>query len=383
MNMKQKRVKVLRWDPDNKRKPRAIGVEDAFELITLLKRGDDLWLRMGSTNAAVALGAFRRGIMVHQISYPRAMAHLGLATSNAVEVEDDDEDDEEGFNGANGSGKIKIMPEHIYTIAKDAPDAFYPVYAKQAEALSIIAAEKRFEDSMKLRIRGSNITRARLQEEAVIYGTVKGHPIENKEEVAGFIDAELGAKDEKGKKLAPADPRIQMLMAAEDQAGRHLDAVMKDSPLVEAVFGSIDGVGSRIGARFIRAIERIERFPKSHDLLNYAGMVPRGPQPVGGGGKLMSRRASRGQMLARRSQLNMACRLFQDQIFGFGRKTPFGQELTAQIERECPCTPEQRKESKELRIKHMVAVKRARINITRSLLKTIYRRWRDYMRDAS
>ena len=50
---------------------------DALELVQAIKQDDELWLMMGSTNAAVALGAHLKGASVYQLSYPRAQSLNG------------------------------------------------------------------------------------------------------------------------------------------------------------------------------------------------------------------------------------------------------------------------------------------------------------------
>ncbi|OGZ22196.1 MAG: hypothetical protein A3D46_00995 [Candidatus Nealsonbacteria bacterium RIFCSPHIGHO2_02_FULL_43_13] len=141
------------------------------------------------------------------------------------------------------------------------------------------------------------------------------------------------------------------------------------------IFGSVDGIGPKLAARFIAAIERIERFERPEDLSNYAGMLPRGVE-----GKMPSRRNSKGATLSRDPGLNTACFLFQEQMFRYGRNTELGQMLIKQVQRNCPYAKEERRKDAELRKKYSGAVKEARIAVTRYLLeKIIWPRWNEYM----
>lgn len=330
---------------------------DAFGLIDLLKPGDDLWCLMGSTNAAVTAGAFRRGIRVHQLSYQRALAVL------------------HGQNGKNNGKKAKISEEDVNLIREVSPEIFYALTPAQAEVLEISAALQDLLEAMEVRESYANIRRASICARAVIYGKALGREIPTKEALKKLLNEELGNKDDGGRKKQPNDQRLQFLMDTEDQAGKNLGHVIKGSGIYEHIFASVDGVGSRLAARFIAAIERIERFERSEDLSNFAGILPRGSE-----GKLPSKKNSAGKMLSRKPELNMACFLFQDQIFTYGRNSYLGQMLIKQVEAECPCTAEERKKDPELRKKYSDAVKKARIATTRHLLeKIIWPRWREYM----
>ena len=82
------------------RKPKRIKVE-APEFVGSLEPGDELWLGMGSTNAAVTVGAHRRGATVHQVSHARALPHV-IALRNG---------------SAPGNGRVKIAPDDMWHLA--------------------------------------------------------------------------------------------------------------------------------------------------------------------------------------------------------------------------------------------------------------------------
>jgi len=316
---------------------------DAFGLMKILKSGDSLWLMMGSTNVVVAFGAFRRGVEVHQISYLRASSKLK---------------------------KHKLTADDVFALASGHPDLFYSVTSAQSEVLEIIANGNEFFDAMEVRKAYANLARSRIQQNAAMYGRAMGVDITTFEELAELVKKQLGIKEKK-----PADQSFQILLAREAQFGNQLDSAMKKSKMFNHIFGSVDGIGPKIAARFITAIERIERFERPEDLSNYAGMLPRGVE-----GKMPSRRNSKGATLSRDPGLNTACFLFQEQMFRYGRNTELGQMLIKQVQRNCPCAKEERRKDAELRKKYSGAVKEARIAVTRYLLeKIIWPRWNEYM----
>jgi len=347
---------------DKKGKIRKIEEVDAFKLKTVMNPGDELWLMMGSTNAVVASAAFRVGVDVRQISYLRAVSALNGGKKT-------EEPREESVR------KHKFSPEDIHLISKTHPEFFYRMTPSQGEVLEIMAVWQGFSDAMEVRKRYANTAYARLKSGAAIYGRVAGKEVIDGKSLKRVLNHELGVKDEGGKKKKPNDSRLQLLMEAEEQVGRQLDQVVRNSGLYQHIFGSVDGVGPRLGARIIAAIERIERFDRPKDLSNYGGFLPRGSE-----GKLPSRKISKGRMLSRKPALNTSGFLFQDQEFTYGRKTELGQMLIKQVEKNCPCTTEQRKEDKELRKRYAIAVKEARVAVTRYLLeKIVWPRWRQYI----
>ena len=316
---------------------------DAFGLMKILKSGDSLWLMMGSTNVVVAFGAFRRGVEVHQISYLRASSKLK---------------------------KHKLTADDVFALARGHPDLFYSVTSAQSEVLEIIANGNEFFDAMEVRKAYANLARSRIQQNAAMYGRAMGVDITTFEELAELVKKQLGIKEKK-----PADQSLQILLAREAQFGNQLDSTMKKSKMFNHIFGSVDGIGPKLAARFIAAIERIERFERPEDLSNYAGMLPRGVE-----GKMPSRRNSKGATLSRDPGLNTACFLFQEQMFRYGRNTELGQMLIKQVQRNCPCAKEERRKDAELPKKYSGAVKEARIAVTRYLLeKIIWPRWNEYM----
>ena len=328
---------------------------DAFGLMKILKSGDSLWLMMGSTNAAVAFGAFRRGVEVHQISYLRASSKLKLQQHD---------------EGDNSGKKHKLTADDVFVLASGHPDLFYSVTSAQSEVLEIIANGNEFFDAMEVRKAYANLARSRIQQNAAMYGRAMGVDITTFEELAELVKKQLGIKEKK-----PADQSLQILLAREAQFGNQLDSTMKKSKMFNHIFGSVDGIGPKLAARFIAAIERIERFERPEDLSNYAGMLPRGVE-----GKMPSRRNSKGATLSRDPGLNTACFLFQEQMFRYGRNTELGQMLIKQVQRNCPCAKEERRKDAELRKKYSGAVKEARIAVTRYLLeKIIWPRWNEYM----
>jgi len=347
---------------DKKGKTRKLEEVDAFKLKTVMKPGDELCLMMGSTNAVVAAAAFRLGVDVRQISYLRALSALNGRKKAEIEEE-------------RGNGKHKFSPEDIHLISQKSPESFYRMTPSQGEVLEIMAAWQSFSDAMEIRKRYTNIASARLKSRAAIFGHVVGKEVIDGKSLKRVLNDELGVKDEEGKKKRPNDSRLQVLMEAEEQAGRQLEEVVRSSGLYQHIFGSVDGVGPRLGARIIAAIERVERFDRPKDLSNYGGFLPRGPE-----GKLPSRKNSKGKMLSRKPALNTSGFLFQDQEFTYGRNTELGQMLIKQIERNCPCTAEQRKKDKDLRKRYAVAGKEARIAVTRYLLeKIVWPRWWEYV----
>ena len=316
---------------------------DAFGLMKILKSGDSLWLMMGSTNVVVAFGAFRRGVEVHQISYLRASSKLK---------------------------KHKLTADDVFALASGHPDLFYSVTSAQSEVLEIIANGNEFFDAMEARKAYANLARSRIQQNAAMYGRAMGVDITTFEELAELVKKQLGIKEKK-----PADQSLQILLAREAQFGNRLDSTVKKSNMFNHIFGSVDGIGPKLAARFIAAIERIERFERPEDLSNYAGMLPRGVE-----GKMPSRRNSKGATLSRDPGLNTACFLFQEQMFRYGRNTELGQMLIKQVQRNCPYAKEERRKDAELRKKYSGAVKEARIAVTRYLLeKIIWPRWNEYI----
>jgi len=353
---------------DSGRKPTTINkLSSAFDLKAMLKPGDRLWLMMGSTNASVALAAFRMDVEVHQLSLPRLSSWL-----NRVKTE------EEGERA--GKGRLKVKPEHVLAASQEAPDLFYPMTPAQAEVLEIMAAWQRLDDAMESRKAAANLLRSRIYQEAVVYGRAGGQqlpsdPKEARETLKAVLFDLLSTKDEKGRKRTPENPHIAFLVEQEDRERAQLDRVCDNNSFYRHLFGNVEGVGPGLGARFISAIERIERFEKPRDLSNYAGLLPRGKE-----GCLPSRMRSKGQPLSRSPELNAACFLLQDHMFQWGRKTMLGQMLHQQVERDCPCTAEQRKADKDLRRRYVGVVKQARIDMTCYFLeKIVWPRWWQYL----
>lgn len=340
---------------DRGKGPKEITI-DPLEFVFSLGPDDTLWIMMGSTNAAVVLGAWRKGATVHQLSPVRMINALNLTS-------------EEGK-------KTRPTPLIVQRVAISHPEAFYPMYPGQTEILQISSAWQALSDAMEARKAYANLVRSRLQRQAIVSGEINGHLLPNKEELKLLLDDQLATKDENGKKREPKDPFIKGFIRKEDEASQELEKVLRESGLYASVFAPIDGVGPRIAARFIAGIERIERFQKPTDLSNYTGMLPRGKD-----GKLPSKKRSKGETLSRSPALNTSCYLLQDQMFGWGRKTELGQRLIAQVERDCPCTAEARKIDKELRRKHAKAVTEARIAMTRYFLeKIVWPKWQEYIK---
>ncbi len=364
-------TEVLRWEPDSRRKPYALKVKDAFELLSKLEAGDHVWLMMGSTNAAVALTAFRKGVTVHQLSFSRASSLLVINGNKEPKQEEAASDQEQRSHGH----RTKIQPSQILRVSQEAPQLFYPMSMGQAEALEIIATWQRVNDAMEARKAAANLVRTRIQQDALLYGKARGKDISTKEELEALLADLLDTKDEQNRKHVPGDPHIAFLAEQEEHERSRLRNLCRDSAFYLHLFDDVEGVGPNIGARFITGVERIERFKRPEDLSNYAGMLPRGKE-----GKLPSRKRSKGQTLSRDPILNSACWLLQDQMFQWGKKMPLGQILIQQVERECPCTPEQRKGDKELRRKHAQAVAEACIAMTRYFLeKIVWPKWREYI----
>jgi hypothetical protein len=192
------------------------------------------------------------------------------------------------------------------------------------------------------------------------------------DELQEQVDIVVGAgKDSAGRKREPTDPILRTLVKEEGQASKALDRATKESDLCNAVFAPIEGVGPRLAGRFIAAIERIDRFPKPGDLVGYAGMAP-----TRSTGRLPKRR--KGELVSRSPDLNNACWLLQDQMTTYGAKTPFGQMIWQQVERECPCTKEERQIDPELRRRYGSAVRRARIAMTQKFLEHLWNAWRSH-----
>jgi hypothetical protein len=344
-----------------KGKTREIKEVDAFKLKTMMSPGDELWLMMGSTNAVVAAAAYELGVKVMQISYPRALSALNGKEAEKSEGE--------------VSRRHKFTPQDIQTISQRNSELFYTLTITQTDVLKIIAAWQNFKDAMEVRKRYGNTASARIRSQAAIYGYVLGREVTDGQSLKELLSDQFDTKDGSGKRRKPSDPRFRVLVETEEQAGRQLDQVIKSSGLFRHIFGEVEGIGSRLGARIIAAIENIERFKEPKDLSNFAGLLPRGPE-----GKLPSRRHSRGKMLSRNPDLNTAGFLFQNQISTYGRRTELGQKLVEQIQLECPpCTAEERKKDKELRTRYAGAVTKARIAMTCYLLEDIvWPRWRQY-----
>ena len=322
--------------------PKEIKVE-APAFVPTLGPDDELWLMMGSTNAAVALGAFRQGVDVHQLSYARALPYVRAARNRTS-----DED-----------AKVKISAEDVYALANAHPDIFYPMYPGQGEVLDVISAWQQTMDAMKAREAYANLVRSRLQQQAVALGNAM-----SVKELAAKIEEQVGKKD-------PQDPGMQNFLSQEDAAEKVLVKALKNSELYKKVFEPIAHVGPKLAARFISAIERIERFETPKDLMRFAGMLPTHD------GRLPSKR--RGSLLSRSPELNNACFMLQEQMFKYGAKTEFGQILHDHVKLNCPCTEEERRADKELRAKHVGAVKQARIAMSRVFLEHIWNGWRTHM----
>ena len=356
---------------DGFKKPSTLKVNDAFSLMEALNPEDELWLMMGSTNATIALAAFRKGVTIHQISFPRISSWL----AKNGEVKEAEEETSEEEKTESFGRKTKVSPSQIRAASIEAPEIFYSMSVKQGEVLEIISALQALLDAMEARKAAANLLRTRVQREALLYGKFQGWKVSTNEDLKRLLDDLLGSKDEKGRKLSPFDPHLKFLTQEEELAREKLDRICKKSPFFAVLFGQVEGVGPAIGARFISAIERIERFEKPEDLSNYAGMLPRGKE-----GKMPSKKGSKGQMLSRSPRLNTACFLLQDQMFQWGRKSELGQMLDQQIQQECPCAQEERAKDKELRRKYVEAVTRARIKMTRHFLeKIVFPRWREYI----
>lgn len=322
--------------------PKEIKIE-APAFVPTLGPNDELWLMMGSTNAAVALGAFRRGAAVHQLSYARALPHVRATRSGTSDE----------------NAKVKISAEDVYALADAHPDIFYPMYPGQGEVLDVINAWQQLVDTMKERTRYANLVRSRLQHQSVALGNAT-----SVKELAAKIEEQVGKKD-------PQDPGMQNFLSQEDAAEKVLVKALENSELYKQVFEPIGHVGPKLAARFIAAIERIERFETPQNLMRFAGMLPTRD------GKLPSKK--RGGLVSRDSALNNACFILQEQMFKYGAKTEFGRILHGQVERVCPCTEEERKADKELRAKHVGAVREARIAMSRVFLERVWHGWRAQM----
>lgn len=314
---------------------------DALELMQRMGPEDELWLMMGSTNAAVALGAYRKGVKVHQISYPRARS---------------------------SNGEQKVSLDGIREIVERQPQLFYSLYPQQSEVLEIISAWQDVEDAMEARKEYANRLRARVMARAVIEGR------KTKEQLEEEIEQLLGKKS---KGIKPADAGMQYFLEKEKKAEQELAKVIGKSGLYNQVFKLVGGVGAKLAARFIAGIERIERFQRAKDLSNYAGLLPRGKD-----GRLPSRRQAgqNNEQLSRSPKLNTACFNLQEWLFIYGKNTELGAFMREEMERRCPCTAEQRKNDPELRKRYAAAVKQARILTTRRFLEEIvWPKWRSYV----
>ena len=317
---------------------------DGLSLIQRIQPGDELWLMMGGLNSPVALGAYRKGAQVYQISYPRVRSVRGVK---------------------------KVSLDDIKYIVENHPGLFYPLYPPQSEILEIISAWQDVEEAMKARIEYANRVRARFSTRVAVLGD------RTKEELKNELEKLLGSKS---KGIEPHDASMRHFLEIEKKAEQQLVKVMRKSRFYNEVFAPVEGVGPKIAARFIAGIERIERFPKPRDLSNYAGMLPRGRE-----GRLPSRRkaAEHSRPLSRNSQLNTACFNLQEQLFRYGRNTELGALLSEKIGQLCPSTAEERKQDPELRRKYGEAIKQARILVTRHFLEEIvWPRWRAYVGGA-
>ncbi len=343
----KKETKVLRFEEGETPTELALG---AFELIAMLKAGDHLWLMMGSTNAAVALGAYRRGVQVHQLSYVRATSQNG-----SVEGE------------SPGTQKKKVSHQDVYRLAIASPSLFYAMYPRQSEVLEVIDAWETLNDAMKIRIRYANGARSRMQRRALIYGELLGVEVSSCKELDPIVEERVGLKN-------PQDARMRMLLESEAEASKGLEKVLQSCALYQNVFEPIEGVGPRLAVRFIAGIERIERFETPEDLMRYAGLMPTR------NGKLPSKK--QGGIVSRSVVVNNACFLLQDHMFQYGAKTPFGRMIHEYIERECPCTAANRKADKDLRARHFSAVKRGRILMSREFLRQVWRDWSAYLAEC-
>lgn len=362
-----KKIEILSWDPDSKKsKPARIKISCAFDLKSLLQPGDHLWLMMGSTNAALALAAFRRGVVVHQLSLPRLLNWLAKQSQQEKEEE--------------GERRFKVKLDHVLAVSQQAPHLFYEMNPAQAEVLEISSAWQAVEDATKAWIGAANLIRSRLYREALVDNRVgkeilSSNPKKAVSRLRAIISDLLDTKDERGRKRTPNHRHIAYLVEERERQLANLARVCQKNSFFQFMFGDVEGVGPFLGASFIAAIERIERFPTPEDLSNYAGMLPRGKE-----GQLPSRKRSKGQLLSRSPKLNTACFGFQEHMFQWGRKTPLGQMLNQEITRLCPCTQEERNHDKELRRRHAEAVKVARIHITRYFLEAIvWPRWKEYL----
>lgn len=316
---------------------------DALGLLSLMRPNDELWLMMGSTNADVALGAFRRGVILHQLSYARAKSALSVLSSG------------------NGGERIKISAQDVRELALARSEVFYSMHARQGEVLEIMTAWDEVDQAMEARKAYANRLRASMRKDAV----VSGQQISTDE-----------LKD-KIEKALETDQGLQYFTSVETRAENRLAKVMRGSAFYSAIFGDIKGVGPKIAARFVSAIERIERFAAPKDLSNYAGMLPRGQS-----GKLPSRRlASQGrELLSRSPALNTACFNVQEWMLKYGKNTQLGAVLHDKIRELCPCTAEERGQDKELRKRHVAVVRQARIEMTRVFLEQfVHPRWTAYV----
>lgn len=336
---------------------RELKVDGALELVSLVTPKDELYLMMGSTNAALALGTFNRGVRVFQLSYVRAKSFLTRGQAEQVKVEEGEETDEEETQPTRRK-KLKVSPEHVYQISQEDPELFYPTLARQSEILEIMNAWDDLARAMKTRIQYANTVRSHLQRRAVIAGKM------TKKELDEYIEQRVGLKD-------PQDLHMKALLAIEQDRGKELDEVMNGSGLYEKVFVPIEGIGPRLAARVIAGIERIERFPTADDLIRFGGFLPQK------GGKLPSKK--RGVIVNRSPKLNNAGFMIQDQLTVFGANSEYGLMLKARAQAACPSTKEQRAADKALRSRYGEAMKQARIYITRVILERIYRDWSNYM----
>lgn len=384
---KTKKPYVIRVDETGETS--RIPLSDPLDFVFSLGADDELWLMMGSTNAAVAAGAHRAGVTVHQLSYTRALPFVRER------------------RGKDGEGRVKISPEDVLFIAaKVQSGLFYPMHPQQGEVLQVIAAFQNWQRKLKARIGYVNENRQTLFTEAAVYRRIAGMSVSSSQGRDELLEI-IFSKEEPLKKitkmkLAPEravelfawagkkDPRDQnmlVLLKAEQSAERAMKKALDGCELYWQVFEPVDHIGVAIVAHFIAGIERIERFAKPGDLMIYAGMLGKG------GGPLPSRYRTNGKPLSRSPLLNNACHMFQEQMFQYGANSYYGQMIHGQIAQECPCTQEERrkvwerrklkrvapevlKADDELLARHEAAVKQAKIAATRVFLKYVWKGWR-------
>lgn len=162
------------------------------------------------------------------------------------------------FNKLKGDIEKDQYPEKLIEIFQSNPDPFFEFMPSDISLVKVSLAYRNWVDAMKQRIACEARIRTRAKDVFLC-----SDELDPQRTISAYVEEAISQ-----------NTAMQNLIAAEKDALKELERLLKQLKVYVSLFMDIKGVGPRIAARIIVAIKDIRRFMEPAKLRSFCGVIP-------------------------------------------------------------------------------------------------------------